>query len=91
MGDFHINVICLILVAMFPDTFAVSCENNIRLADLQYIIKNQTNLIEDQKNTIENMTKIIENQTYLNDYLKKKIEIWRTGNKAHVFMKTLQS
>ena len=46
------EVFCLVLLVMFPGIFAVSCENMVRLADLQDIIKNQTELIADLKNTI---------------------------------------
>ena len=46
------EVSCLVLLAMFSGTFAASCENMVRLADLQDIIRNQTKLIADLKNTI---------------------------------------
>ena len=46
------NVLCIVLLVMFPSTFAVSYENMVRLADLQDIFKNQTKLIADLKNTI---------------------------------------
>ena len=46
------EVACLVLLAVFSSTFAASCENIVRLADLQDIIKNQTKLITDLKKTI---------------------------------------
>ena len=92
MTDLHISVICLLLSTIVQNTFAASCENKIRLADLQDIIKNQKKLIgdmrqviEDQKNTIENMTEFIEHQTTVTDDLKKKIENLSTGIK-HVYL-----
>ena len=46
------EVSCLVLLAMFSGTFAASCENMVRLADLHDIIRNQTKLIADLKNAI---------------------------------------
>ena len=46
------EVASLVLLAVFSSAFAASCENLVRFADLQDIIKNQTKMIADLKNTI---------------------------------------
>ena len=49
----------LVLLVIIPGTFAVSCENMVRLADLQDIIKNQTKLIRDMGQVIEDQRKVM--------------------------------
>ena len=54
-----IPVMYLVLLVIVPSTFAVSCENMVRLADLQDIIKNQTKLIQQQGQVIEEQRKVM--------------------------------
>ena len=93
MKNIHASVISLVLLITFPSTFTASCENMVRLADLQEIIKNQTKLIRDmeqviavQKGMIENMAKFIQNQTILNEDVEKKIENLSTGKFIHLLV-----
>ena len=88
----------LLLLFLFSSTFAASCENKVRLADLQDIIKNQTKLIgnmehviEDQKNLIENQAISIENQTRLYEDLKATVEHLKTGKMRHYLMSELKT
>ena len=83
---------CLVLLVPFATTLAASCENKVRLADLQDVIKNQTKLIgnmehviEDQKNLIENQAISIENQTRLYEDLQATVEYLKTGERQLLF------
>ena len=90
---FDFAMICLLLSVNVPSTSSVSCENMVRLADLQDIIKNQTKLIleqrqlnddqrkviEDQRKVVEDQQKMIENQTRLNEDLQKRFQHVTTG------------
>ena len=58
--SFSIAIVCVVLLVIFPSTHEASCENKVRLADLQGIIKNQTKLIEDQRQVNEEMREVIE-------------------------------
>ena len=80
------------LLVISPTTFAASCENIVRLADLQEIIKNQTKLIEDlykviadQKKVIENQARSIKNQTRLYEDLQATVEYLKTGKRQFLF------
>ena len=53
---------CLVLLVMFPRIFADSCENKVRLADLQDIIKNQTKLIREQKQVNQELSQVVKDQ-----------------------------
>ena len=68
----EIPMLCLVLSVLFLTTFAASCENVVRLADLQEIIRNQTKLIH-------HLGQVIENQNKLNKDLEEKIEYLTTG------------
>ena len=53
------SVICQLLWLIPPSIFVASCENIVRLADLQDTIKNQTKLIEEQGRVIEDQKNVI--------------------------------
>ena len=74
MQDLFMDLICLALCVIFPSILAASCENMVRLADLQDIIKNQTKLIESQ-------AKFMENQTRLYEQLKTTVEQLSTSKR----------
>ena len=91
--DFWISYL-VVLSVLFP-TFAANCENMVRLADLQDIIKNQTKLIhnmvqvieaqvkvnEEQKNLIENQAKSLQYQTLLYEDLQATVNHLKTGKR----------
>ena len=52
----------LILLTMLPTKFTASCGNVVRLADLQDIINNQTELIRDQKQANEELHQVVKDQ-----------------------------
>ena len=53
----HIDivVICLVIYDNVPSISTASCENMVRLADLQDIIRNQTKMIQQQGQVIEDL------------------------------------
>ena len=71
--------VSVIVLAKSPSIFAVSCENKIRLADLQDIIKNQTRLIQDQRQINKDQENMIKTQSKLMEDLRKRIESGTTG------------
>ena len=76
--DLKKGIVCIILWISASGTYAASCENVVRLTDLQAIIKNQTKVIEDQR-------QVIENQMTLNGELKTTVEQLKTGQKGYFF------
>ena len=83
---FDFAMICLLLSVNVPSTSSVSCENMVRLADLQDIIKNQTKLIrdqrqvnDDQRKVVEDQQKLIENQTRFIGDVQRKLQYVTTG------------
>ena len=91
--SFSIAIVCVILLVIFPSTHEASCENKVRLADLQGIIKNQMRLIEEQrrvneeqretnealKTVVRDEKSSISNLTMLNEDLNKRMEYLTTG------------
>ena len=65
---------CTVLWVIFASTFASSCENIIRLADLRNTIINQTIQSEIQTGVIEEQRRINEQQKHLNENLSQVIE-----------------
>ena len=58
-----IVVICLVIWDNVSSTSYASCENMVRLADPQDIIKHQTNLIEQQGQVIEDLQRRLQRVT----------------------------
>ena len=58
-----IVVICIVTWDNVSSISAASCENMVRLANLQDIIKNQTNLIEQQGQVIEDLQRRLQRVT----------------------------
>ena len=69
----------LVLLVMFARIFADSCENMVRLADLQDIIKNQTELIQEQKRANEEIGQVVEDQKNMIKKQAKLINVLKTG------------
>ena len=55
-GLIHVQMVLYLSAVLLPYTHAATCENVVRLADLQDIIKNQTKLIQEQRKMIESLT-----------------------------------
>ena len=76
--DLKKGIVCIILWISASGPYAASCENVVRLTDLQEIIENQTKPIEDQR-------QVIENQETLNGELNTTVEQLKNGEKEYFF------
>ena len=81
-----IVVIFLVISVNVQTTFAVSCENIVRLADLKDIIRNQTKLIQQQGQVIEDQKSMLENQTRLVEDLQRRLQYVTTGKTETQFL-----
>ena len=79
IGRRYIAVICIALGILVPATFAASCDNMVRLADLQDIIKDQTKLIQEQGRVIDDQKNMLENQMRLIEDLQRNLQYVTTG------------
>ena len=75
--DLNREIVCLFLWYIVPGTSAASCENIVRLADLQDIIRNQTKVNHEQQ-------LVIENQAKLNSELMTTVEKLNTGKMEYL-------
>ena len=76
---FDIAMICILLSVNVPSIYSISCENMVRLPDVQDIIKNQTKLMQEQR-------QIIENQAKLNSELMTTVETLKTGKMEYLLV-----
>ena len=61
MQELDARFICFIMEVLVSNTLAVkTCENIIRMVDLQDLIRNQKNVIEEQRKIIQDQNSMIE-------------------------------